>query len=93
MDKNWTLEIEAKKHQVGLDFPVDFMASDTGIVKQAKDGKLVVDGIMVDTWKTESSLPKQINFEIAGKPAILRKKGLFSSGLDLFVEAKLIKPA
>ena len=94
MAKTWTVEIEGKKHLVELSYPVEpLFDDDKGIQEQqAIDGKLVVDGSELNTWKPRTEFPKQINFEIVGKPAVLRKKGVFSSGLDLFVEGKLIKP-
>lgn len=94
MDKTWTVEIDGEKHLIEFDYPTNLQFDwQKGINQQAKDGKLVVDGSEVGTWKSESGFPKQINFEIVGKPAVLRKKGFTSTGLDLFVEGKLIKPA
>ena len=92
MDKSWTVDIETRKHLIEIDYPVALKLSDSGILAQAKDGKLVIDGIEVETWKSDSDFPpKQINFQVAGRPATLRKKGFFSSSLELFIEKKLIK--
>jgi hypothetical protein len=93
MDKTWTLDIEAKKHVIELEYPVALkIFSDTGVMQNGKDGKLVVDGTVVTTFASDSVFPpKQIGFEIAGKPAALRKKGLFSTGLDLFFDNNWIK--
>jgi hypothetical protein len=92
MDKSWTVDIENRKHLIEIDYPVELKLSDSGILAQAKDGKLIVDGIEVETWKSDSNFPpKQINFQVAGKPATLRRKGFFSFSLELLIEGNLIK--
>lgn len=99
MDRIWTVEIEGKKHLIEIYYPVAIEVNEgTGELTQEKDGKLVVDGNQVDTFKPISvggldELPKEISFEIGGKPAVLRKKGLFNINLELFFEGQLIKPA
>ena len=97
MDKTWTVEIEGKKHLIEIDYPVAPSGNESGITTQPKDGKLVVDGNQVDTFKPMSAggvgdLPKEISFEVGGKPAVLRKKGFFAK-LELFFEGQLIKPS
>ncbi len=93
MDRTWTVEIEGKKHLIELDYAVALSVDDTtGSVTQHKDGKVVVDRNEVCTWGLEP--PKEISFEIGGKPAILRKKkGFFATRLELFFEGQLIKPS
>lgn len=97
MDKTWTIQIEGKKHLIELDYPVNTSVNDdSGEVTQAKDGKLVVDGNQVYTFKPGApcvtggidDLPKEISFEVGGKPAVLRKKGVFSTRLELFFEGQ-----
>lgn len=93
MDRTWTVEIRDKKHLVELDYPTNQEFSEmTGVVKEGKKGKLVIDGNEVGTWKG-AEFPKEISFEIDGKPCVLRKKGLFAGKLELFLEDKLIKSA
>ena len=55
----------------------------------------MVDGDEVQTWKNPQWLdvPKEIAFEVGGKPAVLREKGLFIARINLFFEGKLIKEA
>jgi hypothetical protein len=91
MDRNWEVEIGGNKHKVGLDYPVDLSGDDHGNVTPARDGKLVVDGNEVHTWKTLAEFPKEIDFDIEGKYAVLRKKGFFSTRLELFLDGKLMK--
>ncbi len=99
MDRTWTVEIEGEKHLIEVDYPVALSVNEnTGQVTQPKDGELVVDGNQVHTWKPSTTggvddLPKEISFEIEGKPAVLRKKGVFTTKLELFFEGQLIKPA
>ncbi len=91
MDRTWTVEIGDKKHLVELDYPVEGEFSEmTGAVQEGKKGKLVIDGNEAGTWKG-TEFPKEISFEIDGKPCVLRKKGLFGGKRELFLEGKLIK--
>ena len=85
MDRTWSVEIEGKKHLIEVDYGRN--ASMTG--------KLVVDGNEVQTWKNSQrqDVPKEITFEVGGKPAVLRAKGLFKPRIDLFFEKKLIEQA
>ncbi|MFC1815604.1 hypothetical protein ACFL0M_06575 [Thermodesulfobacteriota bacterium] len=85
MDRTWSVEIEGKKHLIEVDYGRN--ASMTG--------KLVVDGNEVHTWKNSQILdvPKEITFEVGGKPAVLREKGFFKPRLALFFEGILIKQA
>ena len=87
MDRTWIVEIEDKKHLIEVGYG-------WSVAGTYEKGKLVVDKNEVRTWDWSQAkdLPEEVSFEIVGKPAILRKKGFFSTGLDLFVEGKLIKP-
>ena len=86
MDRTWSVEIEGKKHLIEVDY---------GRNARSWTGKLVVDGNEVQTWKNSQQLdvPKEITFEVRGKPAVLRGKGFFKPRIDLFFEGKLIEQA
>lgn len=92
MDKIWLVKTEGKEYVVAVDYGV-FLEDpeDRTFEFSQREGKLLIDGNEVQTW--ESKLPKEIRFEIGGKPAILCKKGLFAKKLELFFEGDLIKPA
>lgn len=83
MDRTWTVEIEGNKHLIEVDYGRN--ASLTG--------KLMVDGNEVQTWKNSQWLdvPKEINFDVEGKPAALRAKGIFKPRIDCFFGGKLIE--
>jgi hypothetical protein len=83
MDRTWSVEIEAKKHLIEVDYGRN----------ATRTGKLMVDGDEVKTWKNSQWLdvPKEVAFEVGGKPAVLREKGLFTARINLFLEGKLIK--
>jgi hypothetical protein len=85
MDRTWSVEIEGKKHRIEVDYGRN----------HSMTGKLMVDGDEVQTWKNSQWLdvPKKIAFEVGGKPAVLREKGLFTARINLFFEGKLIKQA
>ena len=82
MDRTWSAEIEGKKHQIAVDYGRN----------NSWTGKLMVDGDEVRTWKNAQWLdvPKTIAFEVGGKPAVLREKGLFTATINLFLKGKLI---
>jgi hypothetical protein len=85
MDRTWSVEVEGKKHRIEVDYGRN----------NSRTGKLMVDGDEVQTWKNSQWLdvPKKIAFEVGGKPAVLREKGLFTARINLFFEGKLIKQA
>ena len=85
MDRTWSVEIEGKKHLIEVDYGRN--ASWTG--------KLVVDGNELQTWENSQHLdvPKEITFELRGKPAVLRAKGFFKPRMDLFFEGESIEQA
>ena len=85
MDRTWSVEIEAKKHLVEVDYGRN--ATHTG--------ELMVDGNVAQTWKNSQWLdvPEEITFEVGGKPAVLRATGFLTTKLNLFFEEKLIQPA
>ena len=83
MDRTWSVEIEGKKHLIEVDY-----GRDGGLT-----GKLVVDGNKVQTWKNSQQLdvPKEVTFDVEGKPAVLRAKGFFKPRLDFFFEGQLME--
>lgn len=91
MDRTWLVKTEGKDHVVAVDYGA-FLGDpeDSTFTVTQREGKLLIDGNEVQTW--DEKLPKEISFEIGGKPAILRQKGLFTKKLELFFEGKLIKP-
>ena len=85
MDSTWSVEIEAKKHLIEVEYGRN----------ATRTGRLIVDGNEVQTWNNAQwlDLPKNITFEVGGKTAVLRAKGLFKPRIDLFFEGKLIQQA
>jgi hypothetical protein len=85
MDRTWSVEIEAKKHLIEVEYGRN----------ASRTGKLMVDGNEAQTWNNSQwlDLPKEITFEVGGKTAVLRAKGFFKPRIDLFFEEKLIKHA
>jgi hypothetical protein len=83
MDRTWSVEIEGQKHLIEVDYGRN----------ESRTGKLMVDGAEVQMWKNSQWLdvPREIAFEVGGKPAVLREKGLFTARINLFFEGKLIK--
>ena len=85
MDRTWSVEIAGKNHRIEVDYGRN----------SSRTGKLMVDGDEVQTWKNSQwlDLPKEIAFEVEGKPAVLRASGLFTARINLFFEGKLMKQA
>jgi len=83
MDGTWSVEIEGKKHLVEVDYGRN----------SSQTGKLSVDGKELQTWKNAQHLdiPKEITFEVEGKPAVLRAMGFFKPRIDFYFEGQLIK--
>lgn len=84
MDRTWSVEIQGKKHLVEVDYGRNM----------SQTGKLFVDGNELQTWKNaqREDLPAELNFEVAGKPAVLRSKGFFKPRINFFFEGQLIEP-
>ncbi len=84
MGRTWTVEIDGKKHLIKGDYGMD----------SSLDCKILVDENEVYTWKAAQfgDVPEKITIEIGGKPAVLQRKGLFTSRLELFIEGQRIKP-
>ncbi len=59
-------------------------------LKLAGDGEALVDGKIVTAWGSSLlGLPKEVRFEIGGKPATLRRTGMISQHFDLIYEGKV----
>ena len=51
-------------------------------------GELKVDDNKVKVWKQWFLLPKEVEFEVEGSKAFLRRRGMFSSDFDLYIGDK-----
>ena len=78
MARKWIVEIDNVKHQVEAIYGEFFSYG---------SGKAFVDGKVADEWGLSSwgMIPKQRTFEIAGKKATLKRRGLFVLNMDLFI--------
>ena len=85
MDSTWSVEIEAKKHLIEVEYGRN----------ATRTGRLIVDGNEVQTWNNAQwlDLPKNITFEVGGKTVVLRAKGFFKPRIDLYFEEKLVEQA
>jgi len=53
-------------------------------------GEVLVNGKIVKAWGSSVwGLPKEVSFEIQGKPALLRRRGILNQNFDLLVDGKL----
>jgi hypothetical protein len=48
-------------------------------------GKLKVDGNMVKAWRQWLLLPREVEFEVGGAKAFLKRRSMFTSDFDLYV--------
>ena len=77
MSRRWTVEIEGKEYRVEIKY---------GTIMTSGSGEALVDGQLVDAWGSSFlGLPRERNFEIAGRKAILRRVGNLNQNLELFV--------
>ena len=51
-------------------------------------GELKVDGNKVKVWRQWLLLPKEVEFEVEGAKAFLKRKGTFASDFDLYVAGR-----
>ena len=86
MGRKWTVEIEGEKHLIVAEYSKGY-----GVA----DNRILVDGNEVYTWQPSQAgdIPEKITIKIAGKPAVLQRKGFLTSRLELFVEGRIIQPA
>lgn len=89
MDRIWSVEVAGKPHVIEADYGSCLKDPDSNSIVFQSDGKLVVDGAQVQTWK---DLPKEVKFAIDGTPALLKKQGGFTQTLELSINGKKIKP-
>jgi hypothetical protein len=92
MNRKWTVPVGGKDFVIEVDYgALVENVEETKEVLFKRDGKLVVDGKETKTWEADE-LPKEIPFDIGGKSAVLRKKGLFHKHLELSVDGEMMKP-
>ncbi len=92
VDRKWMVPIDNKQYTVEVDYGILVSnEEETKEVLYQRDGKLVVNGKDVQTWEADE-MPKEVSFDLGGKPARLKKMGLFSKQLELFVDGQKIKP-
>jgi hypothetical protein len=48
-------------------------------------GRLNVDGNTLKVWRQWLLLPKEVEFEVEGTKAFLKRKSMFASDFDLYV--------
>ncbi len=55
-------------------------------------GEVIVDGKVVNAWGSSvwGSLPKEVLFEIEGRPALLRRRGIVNQNFDLLFDGEFI---
>lgn len=76
MSRKWIVEIEGKNYEVEARY---------GEGSASGSGEVLVDGKLVDVWGASSELPEVRSFEIAGKKATLRRKGVKAQNFELSV--------
>jgi hypothetical protein len=82
-DMKWVVEINDKQFAVEARYGKIFISG---------AGQLLIDGKQVKAWGASPwGLPKVVPFEIAGKPALLRRRTLIDQNFDLLVDGKLVK--
>jgi hypothetical protein len=92
MNRTWTVPLEGKQYLLEVDYgALVTNEEETKEVLFQRDGKLVIDGKEIKTWEADE-MPKEIAFDLGGKPAILKKKGFFTKQLELFINGQQIKP-
>lgn len=86
MGRKWIVEIEDKKYVVEAKY------GKLGLIVSGS-GEVLVDGKVIDAWGSSfGGLATERTFEIAGKKATLRRKGLVNQNLELFIsEARVIR--
>ena len=82
MSRKWTVEIEGKKYMVEAKY---------GKLITSGSGEVLVDGKVVDAWGSSFwGLPKERTFELGGKKAVLRRRGIANQNLELFVSGERV---
>ena len=79
----WAINIEGQQYIVEANY---------GKAITSGAGEVKVDGKVVKAWGYSiSGLPKEVSFEIRGKPAFLRRRGIINQNFDLLFNGDLIK--
>jgi hypothetical protein len=85
MGRRYEVEIEGKIYHVELRYPSGFRPSSGA-------GEVLVNGEVVDGWGSSVwGLPKERTFEIAGRKALLRRRGIVLQDLELFVPGAKVR--
>jgi len=71
--KQWNINVADKPHIIEVEGGTWSVA-----------GRLKVDGNTVKVWKQWILLPKEVEFEVEGTKAFLRRKSVFASNFDLY---------
>jgi len=78
--KTWVLNIENERHTVEVEWS-----------RWSGSGKILVDGKISDIWrKGLMQLPSEKHLEVAGKSAVIRRKGRIFEVPELYVDGELI---
>jgi hypothetical protein len=72
--KQWNVNVADKPHIVEVEGGTWSIA-----------GRLNVDGNTLKVWRQWFLLPKEVEFEVEGTKAFLKRKSRFASALDLYV--------
>lgn len=72
--KQWNVNVADKLHIVEVEGGTWSIA-----------GELKVDGNKVKVWRQWLLLPREVEFEVEGAKAFLKRKGMFASDFDLYV--------
>ena len=85
--KLWQVVVDGKEHVIEF-------RMQTVLGFGTRRGEVVVDGDLVKVSGTpfSSVVPREVRFRIAGKPALLRRRGLIEGYPELFFGGKLIEP-
>ena len=75
--KQWNVNVADKLHTIEVEGGTWSIA-----------GELKVDGNKVKAWRQWLLLPKEVEFEVEGAKAFLKRKGMFASDFDLYVGGK-----
>ncbi|NVM23137.1 MAG: hypothetical protein HWN68_15305 [Desulfobacterales bacterium] len=77
MGRKWSVDIEGTKYVVEARY---------GTIVTSGSGEVLVDGKVADAWGSSFwGLPQERSFEIAGRRAVLRRRGVVSQNFELFV--------
>lgn len=82
-NKVWRINVEGKQHSIELK---------TGSFSGG--GNLSLDGKEIKKWGASlRGLPLPTKFEVQGKPAEIKQKGILRSDPALFIDGKEVQPS